>query len=75
MVLLPSPPMARHFRARRLHNLIQQFGIDLPAPNRSEALARRQLGRDYSQGCLPCLPESKAAGLFRQSHVEMVCAL
>jgi hypothetical protein len=55
--------------------LIQQFGIDLPAPNRTEALARRQLARDYSQGGQPCLAASKAAGLHRESHLEMVCAL
>ena len=42
--------MARRFRARRLRKLTQQFGVDLPAPNRTEALARRQLARDYSQG-------------------------
>ncbi len=42
--------MAGRFRARRLRKLTQQFGVDLPAPNRTEALARRQLARDYSQG-------------------------
>ena len=47
--------MARHFRTRRLRNFDSAVGIDLPAPNRSEELARRQSGRDYSQGRQPCL--------------------
>jgi hypothetical protein len=45
----------------RLRSWILQVGIDWAAPNRSEALARRQIARDYSQGRQPCLAELQAA--------------
>jgi hypothetical protein len=47
---------------------------ELPAPNRSEALARRQSGRDYSQGRQTCLAVLNQAGLHREPHLEMACA-
>ena len=69
--------MARHFRTPRLRNWTQldsAVGTDSPAPNRSEALARRQSGRDYSQGRQTCLAKLNAAGFVRELMLERACA-
>jgi hypothetical protein len=62
---LPQTPITR---------LDSAVAIELPAPNRSEALARRQSGRDYSQGRQTCLAVLNRAGLHREPNLEMACA-
>src|SRR5260370_10279941 len=67
-------PALPHTPIRNWTQLDSAIGSDSPAPNRSEALARRQSGRDYSQGRQACLAKSDAAAFVRDLCLEMVCA-
>jgi hypothetical protein len=65
-----GPPLSASADMR----LDSAVAIELPAPNRSEALARRQSGRDYSQGSQRCLAVSDPTDFHREPYLEMACA-